>query len=147
MLNQRQSSSAGRPFLQVKLFKNRASGRNNQEPAKLMACRRREGCLFLSAGGGAYYLRPACEPRRRRGDLGSDFEPGTGPPFTFARLHSRRSVYRCSVPVPQPNFRRRHVYRSLSLATRVYNLQKLSERLSLSMYQRLLQYNTRMTLT
>lgn len=97
------------------------------------------GVVISDCGGGAHITY---EPRRR-GDLGSDFEPGTGPPFTFARLHSRHDVYRCSVPVPQPDFRRRHVYRSLSLATRVYNLHKLSERL----YQRLLQYNTRMTLT
>lgn len=130
MLNQPQLSSTDRPFLEVKLFKNSASGRNNQEPSKLMACRRREGRLFLRA----YYLRPACEPRR--GDLGCDFEPGTGPPFTFARLHSRAALL--SVPVPQLYFRQRHVYRSLSLATELPG--RGVEHLSLSMYH-LLQYD------
>lgn len=78
----------------------------------------------ISECWGAYYLRPACEPRRE--DLGSDFEPGTGPPFTFARLYSRAALF--SVPVSQLYFRRRHVYRSLSLAS------DLDEELSVCRY-------------
>lgn len=71
-----------------------------------MACRR-EGRLFLRA----YYFTT----RMRTGLVAATLVVTLNPLFNFARLYSRAELF--SVPVPQLYFRRRHVYRSLSLAS------------------------------